>query len=96
MAGDGIKVNFAEIAQAAQTISSESKLVDQMLDDLRTKVVATLGTWESEAAEAYQQKQREWDAASDDLNKVLAAIGTAVQQAGDAYQDAENKNRNRW
>lgn len=91
-----IGVNFAEIQQAASTITSQSKAVDQLLDDLKREVQRVLATWEGSATEAYQGAQAQWDTAAADLNAVLAAIGTAVQQAGEAYQNAENQNKGRW
>lgn len=96
MGDSNIAVKFAEIAAAAQTITSESKLIDQVLDDIRTQVVNTLGSWNGEGADTYKQSQEKWDVAAADLNAVLAAIGTAVQQAGEAYQQAEHTNQNRW
>jgi len=91
-----IKVNFAEIQGASATITSQSKEVDALLDELRTEVVKTLGEWEGQGAEAYQASQKKWDDGAADLNAVLAAIGTAVQQAGEAYQQSEQQNVARW
>lgn len=91
-----ILVEFGQIAQAASTISTQSKDIDQILDDIRSEVVRVLGTWEGEGSDMYKQSQEKWDRAAADLNSVLAAIGTAVQQAGDAYQQAEKQNVARW
>lgn len=91
-----IEVNFAEIANAANTISSQSKEVDALLDELRAEVSKTLGSWTGTGAETYQASQKKWDDAAADLNAVLAAIGTAVQQAGEAYQQSEQQNIARW
>ncbi|ANZ37632.1 hypothetical protein BBK82_17810 [Lentzea guizhouensis] len=96
MSGDQIAVSFGEIANAAQTITTQSKEIDTVLDDIRQEVVRVLGTWEGEGSETYKQSQDRWDRAAADLNSVLAAIGTAVQQAGDAYQQAEKQNVSRW
>ncbi|KOV80615.1 WXG100 family type VII secretion target [Nocardia sp. NRRL S-836] len=91
-----IAVKFGEIAQAASTISTQSKEIDAVLDDIRQEVTRVLGTWEGEGSETYKASQDKWDKAAADLNSVLAAIGTAVQQAGDAYQQAEKQNVSRW
>ncbi|GAA3664292.1 hypothetical protein GCM10022267_58200 [Lentzea roselyniae] len=91
-----IEVTFAEILQAATTISTQSREVDALLDELRQEVTKTLGGYTGQGAEAYQASQAKWDQGADDLNKVLAAIGTAVQQAGEGYQEAEQRNISRW
>jgi early secretory antigenic target protein ESAT-6 len=91
-----IKVGFGEIAAAASTITTQSKEIDTVLDDIRREVVRVLGSWEGEGSETYKASQDKWDAAAADLNAVLAAIGTAVQQAGEAYQQAEKQNVARW
>ena len=91
-----VEVTFAEVANAAQQISSAAKTVDQQLDDLRSKVTSTLSGYEGEAAAQYQAAQDKWDKAAADLQAVLAAIGTAVQQAGEAYEQSERTNANRW
>ncbi len=94
--GDMMAVNFAEIQQAASTITTQSKSVDELLDQLRGEVTKTLAGYTGAAAEAYQEQQTKWDTAAADLNAVLAAIGTAVQTAGESYQQAENQNKGRW
>lgn len=94
--GGSIKATFGEIAAAASTIANSSKRIDQLNDDLRTKVTSTLAGWEGNAGEAYQGAQKRWDDSSEDLNRVLASIGVAVQQASEAYQQAEQTNATRW
>ncbi|WP_330272364.1 WXG100 family type VII secretion target [Lentzea sp. NBC_00516] len=91
-----IRVTFAEVANAASSISSSAKSVDQQLDDLRTKVTSTLSGYEGDAATQYQAAQEKWDKAAADLQAVLAAIGVAVQQAGEAYETSERQNAARW
>lgn len=91
-----IKATFGEISAAASTITSSSKAIDDLNDQLRNKVTSTLANWEGSAGEAYQGAQKAWDSASEDLNRVLASIGVAVQQASEAYQQAEQTNAGRW
>lgn len=92
----GIKATFAEISQAASTITQASKAIDDLNDQLRAKVTSTLANWAGGAGEAYQGAQKRWDDSSEDLNRVLAAIGVAVQQASEAYAQAEQQNLSRW
>jgi early secretory antigenic target protein ESAT-6 len=91
-----IKATFGEIEAAAATITSSSKAIDDLNDQLKQKVTSTLAGWEGSAGETYQQAQASWDSASEDLNRVLASIGVAVQQAAEAYRQAEQQNTSRW
>ncbi|MET9631562.1 WXG100 family type VII secretion target [Lentzea sp. NPDC006480] len=96
MSHDSVKVSFAELANAAGSISSSAQQVQQQLDDLRDQVTKVMGSYEGEAAAAYQQKQSQWDKSAADLQSVLSSIGIAVRDAGQAYEAAEKSNANRW
>ena len=91
-----IKVGFAQIAEASSNIATTQKSVDQLLDDLKSRLQSIRQSYEGEARAAWEQTQQQWDTAAADLNQVLAQIGTAVQQAGENYQQAEKANVSRW
>ncbi|MFI9814803.1 WXG100 family type VII secretion target [Saccharothrix variisporea] len=93
---DHIKVSFAELGNAAGSISSQAGQVEQQLEDLKSRLQPIINLWEGAASEAYMEKQRAWDTAAADLQSVLASIGVAVQQATEAYQAAEQQNLKRW
>lgn len=93
---DGVRVHFAELSNAASSISSSAQQIQQQLDDLKSDVQKVTASYEGAAKEAYEAKQREWDASAADLQAVLSSIGIAVRDAAEAYQTAENSNANRW
>jgi early secretory antigenic target protein ESAT-6 len=95
--GDGaIKVTFAEIQQASQDVTSAANTVGGHLDTLKSKIAPIVADWTGDAAEAYQNAQRTWDAAAKDFKETLEAIGIAVRQAADGYQDAEGSAKKLW
>ncbi|WP_086663914.1 WXG100 family type VII secretion target [Lentzea kentuckyensis] len=94
--GDSVKVHFAELQNAASSISSSAQQVQQQLDDLKSEVVKVTSSYEGSAKEAYEAKQRDWDNSAADLQAVLSSIGIAVRDAAEAYQSAEQSNVNRW
>jgi WXG100 family type VII secretion target len=55
-----------------------------------------VATWQGRAAEDYQVRQRQWDAAASDIAAVLAQIGAALGAANDGYQQVERANAARW
>ncbi|MCG8921145.1 WXG100 family type VII secretion target [Lentzea sp. CC55] len=91
-----VKVNFAELAGAASSITSAAQQVQQQLEDLKGQVVKVMAGYEGGAAEAYQAAQQQWDRSAADLQAVLSSIGIAVRDAGEAYNAAESANARRW
>lgn len=96
MPNDMIKVNFAEVANASQSLSSSASKLEQLLGDLKQRLAPLEAGYEGAAKEAWHAKQNEWNKAQDDLRQVLASIGMAVQQSGENYEQTEKANANRW
>lgn len=96
MPNDIIKVNFAEVANAAQSITSTSGQLEGLLGDLKSRLAPLRAGYTGAAAEAWDAKQQEWDRAYDDLKQVLSSIGTAVHQSGENYEQTEKANASRW
>ncbi|MGW6931286.1 WXG100 family type VII secretion target [Lentzea sp. NPDC054927] len=95
MSGE-VKVHFAELQNAASSISSSAQQVQQQLEDLKSAISKVTASYEGAAKEAYDDKQRAWDTAAADLQAVLSSIGIAVRDAAEAYQTAEQANTSRW
>jgi len=91
-----IKVTFGEIANGQQAVTQVSSQVQQQLDDLKSSIARLVGTWEGQAAAAYQVKQAQWDRSAEELAQVLSQIGVALGTANDNYQSAEQANVSRW
>lgn len=91
-----IKVTFGELSAAQQSVASTSQRISGQLDELKRYLAPLAATWEGQAAQDYQVKQRQWDAAAADLTAVLAQIGVALGSANDNYQLVEQANARRW
>jgi 6 kDa early secretory antigenic target len=91
-----IKVTFAEIQQASSDITTASSTIDSHLDQLKSKIAPIVADWTGDAAELYQQAQRDWDNAAKSFNETLQAIGVAVRQAGEGYESAEGSAKKLW
>lgn len=91
-----ILVTFGEIANGQQSVATTARNVDQQLADLRGFVQRLTSTWTGGAAESYQAKQAQWDAAAAALNQVLNQIGVALGTANENYQQAERSNASRF
>lgn len=91
-----IKVTFGELSAGQQTVAGTSSRITGQLDDLKRYLAPLAASWEGQAAQDYQAKQRQWDAAAADLTAVLAQIGAALGVANDNYQVVEQANARRW
>jgi WXG100 family type VII secretion target len=91
-----IKVTFAELSAAQQSVAGTSQRISGQLDELKRYLAPLAATWEGQAAQDYQVKQRQWDTAATDLAAVLVQIGVALGSANDNYQQVERANARRW
>ncbi|MEU6147599.1 WXG100 family type VII secretion target [Streptomyces sp. NPDC047081] len=91
-----ILVNYATITNASTDVRSTAGRIKQQLEDLEASVKRVAATWEGEAQEGYQRKQREWDQTAQDLHSTLLKISTALQNAADNYQSTEKSNAATW
>jgi 6 kDa early secretory antigenic target len=91
-----IKVSFAAIEAAGQSISSTFNKMTQELDDLKSKLAPLREAYKGQAQEAWDRVQQDWDKSMDELNQVLSQIGTAVSQAAHDYQETEHGVKGMW
>jgi early secretory antigenic target protein ESAT-6 len=96
MSDGGILVQFAAIAEASQNVNRTYNNLDQKLNDLRQMLAPITAEWTGKAAENYQEKQRAWDQAQNDLGMVLQSIGKVLEAAHDSYNQTEQANANAW
>ncbi len=91
-----VKVTFAELDAARQQLWGSWQAIQTKLDDLQRYLAPLVSTWEGEAALSYQEKQRRWNQAADDLNQILHGISHTLGNMVDEYQNTEAHNRQRW
>jgi early secretory antigenic target protein ESAT-6 len=94
--GSEIKVTFGALATAQSDVSGTASRITQQLEDLRRFLAPMVATWQGTAAQDYQVRQKQWDAAAADLTAVLGQIGVALGAANDGYQQAEQVNAAPW
>jgi len=96
MTGPSIKVDFAQIEQGAQQISSTAQQIDQLLSDLAQQIKDLDTIWEGSTSADYQNIKNKWNQSAQDLQQVLASIGAAVSAAQQAYVQTEGQNAKSW
>jgi WXG100 family type VII secretion target len=91
-----IKVTFGALEAARSDVAGTAVRVGGRLDELRRAVAPLAASWQGQAAQEYQARQRQWDTAAADLARVLVDIGRALAAAHDGYRATENANAGRW
>jgi 6 kDa early secretory antigenic target len=91
-----IKVTFGALEAARTDVAGTAVRISGRLDDLRRAVTPLAATWEGQAAQEYQARQRQWDTAAADLARVLADIGRALGEAHEGYRATESANAGLW
>jgi WXG100 family type VII secretion target len=91
-----IKVTFGALVAAQADVAGTAARIFGRLDDLHRAVAPLAATWQGQAAEAYQARQRQWDTAATDLARVLTDIGRALGDAEAGYRATENANASLW
>ena len=86
---DGIKVDYATIHTAADDCNKTGSELDQLFDELKSRLAPLVDTWSGEAMESWNQVQQEWNNSLDELKQVLAQIATALPQIADGYQSTD-------
>lgn len=89
-----IQVNYAQMEAASAQMKAISSQIDTELDTLRSKLQQM--NWDGQDREAYNNHQRQWDAAIRDINSLLNEIGGAVGIARENYVSTEMNNAKVW
>lgn len=91
-----IQYDFAQIAQASADIHATNRNINGMLDQLKADIAPMTAEWEGTSASAYQDAQRRWDAAAEELNIVLQSVARAVDDANARMSQINTSAANSW
>ena len=89
-------VNFAALQQASADIQKALGELSNQLGQLERDAGPLVATWEGQAQAAYQERQRKWTQASQDLSEILRHIKVAVDESVTDYLDTERKATQRF
>ncbi|MEU4622445.1 WXG100 family type VII secretion target [Actinoplanes sp. NPDC023801] len=82
-------VNFNALDQARMEIAKAVNKLTADLEYLEGEGKKLLGTWSGTAQQSYEARQKQWQAASQDLQIILTEIGSALERSKDDYHDTE-------
>ena len=70
--------------------------LESKLADLNRDGAVLRASWEGSAQQAYDERQRRWTTAADDLKIILADIKKAVAEANEGYVTTESNAAKRF
>jgi early secretory antigenic target protein ESAT-6 len=95
MSSGGIyQTSWAMQAEAASSVSTAIATLDAELADLNTQVQNLVGTWDSDAQQAYYARQQQWNSASDNIKQALQQFVSGLNTSADTASSAESRNVN--
>ncbi len=89
----------ASLAEAPPTLRNKSTQLQNELNNLRAKLTALEGSWDSEANDQYKGYKAMWDTAANDLmgpGGVLDVIAQTMDTVWNNYVETETTNVKNW
>jgi early secretory antigenic target protein ESAT-6 len=85
-------VNFASLHKASEDIQKALNALHTQLGQLDTDARPLVSTWQGDAQQAYEVRQKQWSTASQDLQAMLRDIKSAVDESASDYLHTEKRN----
>ena len=91
-----IRYSFGGIDGAADDIRSTSGTINGLLGDLKKRIAPMVSTWEGDSSDSYQEAQREWETAAEELNMILTTIADTVSAGSQRMADINRRAAASW
>jgi 6 kDa early secretory antigenic target len=91
-----LNIKFETLADAQNELAAHYAATQATIDELKAKLAGSLQMWSGEARDAYDQVQRDWDAAIAHMAAVLQKAQAHLGNANDMYQTVERQNTTLW
>ena len=91
-----IKYDFGAIEVAAGDIRQTNQRIMSHLEDLKATIAPMVDTWQGDSSVAYQDAQRRWDEAAQEISVVLGTIAQTVSDGNARMQDTNARAAASW
>lgn len=92
MSEDFTRWDDGKMSEAEADLRLAYRQIKENLENLEKDLEKTLGQWESEAREYYDDARRQWNEGAAGLNDILAQLGVAVGNIRENYTATEKNN----
>lgn len=84
-----IRYDFGGLAMLSDEMKRQAQAINDKQGEIKVVVDNLQAGWEGAGSEAWNDAQRRWGQASEELNLVLAQIANATATGSDAMRDAD-------
>ncbi|MFG2134232.1 WXG100 family type VII secretion target [Streptomyces sp. NPDC048751] len=88
---DELAVKYGGLDAITTELGNQAKKLEEDLQALKAAVVQAAAGWEGEAATAFGEKMKQWDADAAAIHTALVSIGQKVNTASGDYRGGDLK-----
>ena len=92
MSSDLIRINFASMDAAADSIDQAANRIQDQLTALQQYTNRATAAWEGSARDSYHRLQQDWDRTQEELNQNLRRVANAVRTSRGRFHTMESRN----
>ena len=86
----------AAMSDGISALYNAQKTLASLLEELIGQLNASLGMWEDNARNTYQEVQNQWNASADRQQQIVQRMPVLLTQINDGYNATEAKNAGIW
>lgn len=86
----------AAMSDGISALNNAQKTLANLLEELIGQLNASLGMWEDNARNTYQEVQNQWNASADRQQQIVQRMPVLLSQINDGYNATEAKNAGIW
>lgn len=88
--------SVAGLQEGIGALSSAHSELTTLLETLKSELSTSLGQWEDNARNAYQEIQAQWDASAARQQQIVQKMPQLLSNIADGYDATERKNASIW
>jgi len=93
---DSTIYSVSGLQEGIANLSAAHKELTSLLEDLKGELSVSLGAWEDNARNAYQEVQRSWDASAARQQDIVQRMPVLLGNIADGYNSTEARNAGIW
>lgn len=86
----------AAMSDGVSALNNAQKTLANLLEELIGQLNGSLGMWEDNARNTYQEVQNQWNASADRQQQIVQRMPVLLTQINDGYNATEAKNAGIW
>ena len=93
---DSTTYSVAGLQEGISALSNAHKELTDLLESLKAELSTSLGKWEDNARNSYQEVQRSWEASAARQQEIVQRMPVLLGNIADGYNATEARNAGIW